>query len=85
MLRGMMPGQVVGEGLRGLGGREEMGWVDGWFEAWFLGGAAVTATGIWVGRRLGGGGWEDEEWEVEGGGSGGGSGGGGGGGGGKML
>lgn len=62
MLRGMMPGQVMGEGLRALG-RKEMGWVDGWFELWFLGGVAVTGLGIWVGRKLGDG---EEEWEVEG-------------------
>lgn len=64
MLTGMMPGQVVGEGLRGLGGRE-MGWVDGWFERWFLGAVAVTAMGIWIGRKLGGEEWEDDEGDLE--------------------
>lgn len=72
MLRGMVAnGQVVGtgEGLRGLGGTQgAVGWVDGWFEVWFLGGVAVTVLGIWVGRKVGGWGeeWEDEE-DVEGG------------------
>ncbi|KAL8766655.1 MAG: hypothetical protein Q9209_006638 [Squamulea sp. 1 TL-2023] len=54
MLRGRVPGQVVGEGLRGMGGGQS-GWVDGWFEGWFLGGVGVTVVGIWVGRKIGGG------------------------------
>ncbi|MCJ1464165.1 hypothetical protein MMC07_002778 [Pseudocyphellaria aurata] len=68
ILRGMMPGQVVGDGLRGLGGRDmTSGWVDGWFERWFLGGVVVTAVGIWIGSKLGPADGEDEEWELEGG------------------
>ena len=64
MLRGMMASQAVGEGLRGLGGAGEMGWVDGWFEVWFLGGVLVTLVGIWVGRKIGGGEeWEDDDLE----------------------
>lgn len=67
MLRGIMPGQVVGDGLKGLGG-QDMGWVDGWFERWFLAGVGVTAVGIWVGKQLGASDSEDEdEWELEGG------------------
>ena len=65
LLRGMMPGEVVGEGLKGLGGTE-MGWVDWWFEGWFLGGVAVTGLGIWVGRQIGGSGeWDDDEGDLE--------------------
>lgn len=65
LLRGMMPGEVVGDGLKGLGGTE-MGWVDWWFEGWFLGGVTVTALGIWVGRQIGGlGDWDDDERDVE--------------------
>jgi hypothetical protein len=70
MVGGMMPGQVVGDGLRGLGGRE-MAWVDAWFERWFLGGVGLTVGGIWLGKKLGGGGggvggagfddWDDED------------------------
>ena len=54
MLRGMMPGTVVGEGLGALAGKDSVGWVDGWFEKWFLGGVILTAGGIWIGRKLAG-------------------------------
>ncbi|KAK3171879.1 hypothetical protein OEA41_003963 [Lepraria neglecta] len=68
MLRGMMPGAVVGEGLGALGGKEGVTWVDGWFERWFLGGAVITALGIWVGRKVGvGNEWDDDEFDEEGG------------------
>ncbi|MCJ1277709.1 hypothetical protein MMC21_005523 [Puttea exsequens] len=64
MLRGMMPGAVVGEGLGALGGKEGVGWVDGWFERWFLGGVVVTAVGIWIGKKLGGSGeWDDDDYD----------------------
>ena len=61
MLRGMMPGDIVGEGLNGLGGKE-MGWMDGWFEFWFLTGVGVTSAGIWISRKIAGGDeWNDDE------------------------
>ncbi|KAL8741040.1 MAG: hypothetical protein Q9184_008432 [Pyrenodesmia sp. 2 TL-2023] len=59
MLRGRVPGQVVGEGLRGMGGAE-LGWVDGWFDSWFLSGVGVTVLGIWVGRKFTGGEWGED-------------------------
>ncbi|KAL8925393.1 MAG: hypothetical protein Q9208_003485 [Pyrenodesmia sp. 3 TL-2023] len=59
MLRGRVPGQVVGEGLRGMGGTE-MGWVDAWFDGWFLSGVSVTVLGIWVGRKVSGGEWGED-------------------------
>lgn len=62
MLRSMVPGGVVGEGLRGLGGGVgRMGWVDGWFERWFLAGVVITTLGIWVGRQVGGSGDDDDD------------------------
>ena len=61
LLRGIMPGQIVNDRLRGLGGND-MRWVDGWFEIWFLGGVIVTGIGIWVGRKVGGNDeWDDDE------------------------
>ncbi|KAK4697768.1 hypothetical protein P7C71_g368, partial [Lecanoromycetidae sp. Uapishka_2] len=63
MLRGMMPGAVIGEGLGALGGKEGVTWVDGWFERWFLGGVLITAVGIWVGRKIGSSDWDEDEWD----------------------
>lgn len=68
MLGGIMPGQVVGEGLRALGGRE-MGWLDAWFERWFLAGVLLTAGGIWLGRKFAGGiygAYDDDDYDEEG-------------------
>lgn len=62
MLRGMIPGEVIGSGYKGLGGGE-MGWVDRWFEGWFLSGVGVTVVGVWVGKKVGG---DEEEWWDEG-------------------
>ncbi|KAL8668593.1 MAG: hypothetical protein Q9168_006782 [Polycauliona sp. 1 TL-2023] len=66
MLRGRVPGQVVGEGLKEMGGgQSQSGWVDGWFDGWFLGGVGVTIVGIWLGRKIGGAGeWDDVDWYV---------------------
>ena len=64
MLRAMVPGDVVGEGLKGLGGGVgRMKWVDGWFERWFLGGVLITSLGIWLGRQIGGGAGDDEDFD----------------------
>ena len=64
MLRGMMPGTVIGEGLGALGGKNGVRWVDGWFERWFLGGVILTITGVWAGRKLGGNAdWEDDDFD----------------------
>lgn len=64
MLRGMMPGAVLGEGLDALGGKDSVAWIDGWFERWFLGGVIVTVIGIWVGRKIGGSDdWEEDEYD----------------------
>ena len=64
LLRGMMPqevGSVISSAL-GAGDTVEMGWVDSWFEGWFLTASALTAAGIFLGRKLGGGSdWDDDE------------------------
>ena len=65
LLRGIMPVQVVGERLHGLGGGD-MRWVDGWFEAWFLAGVVVTVGGVWIGAKIRGiEEWDDEDDDVE--------------------
>ena len=64
MLRGMMPGAVLGEGLGALGGKDGVLWIDGWFERWFLAGVILTILGIWVGRKVGGSDdWEEDEYD----------------------
>ena len=60
MLRGIMPGKVVNDRLKSLGGTD-MQWVDGWFEIWFLCGVTVTCMGIWFGRKIG----ADDEWDED--------------------
>ena len=61
MLRGIMPGQVVNDRLKSLGGAD-MQWVDGWFELCFLSGVVVTCIGIWLGRKIGlGDEWDEDE------------------------
>ena len=72
MLKAMMPGAVLGEGLGALGGKDGVAWTDGWFERWFLGGVILTVAGIWVGKKIGGNDdWEEDEYdhgvELEGG------------------
>lgn len=62
LLRTVMPGQVVNDRLKGLGG-SNMQWVDGWFDVWFMGGVVLTVAGIWVGKKLVG---DTSDWEDDG-------------------
>ena len=65
MLKGLMPKDLLGESLEGLGSGSQL-WVDKWFEMCFLIGVALTATGIWISRQLKD---DDDEWgsDIEGG------------------
>lgn len=54
-------GSVINDAL-GTGVLEAK-WVDRWFEGWFLIAVGLTAVGIWVGRKLGGGEWDDDVWD----------------------
>ncbi|KAK4137224.1 hypothetical protein BT67DRAFT_438478 [Trichocladium antarcticum] len=59
LLRSSLPrevGRSVGDALESA---LEPGFVDRWFEGWFLLASAGTAAGIWVGRKVGGGDWDD--------------------------
>jgi hypothetical protein len=59
LLRSSLPrevGRSVGDALESA---LEPGFVDRWFEGWFLLASAGTAAGIWVGRKVSGGDWED--------------------------
>ncbi|KAK3333307.1 Abscisic acid G-protein coupled receptor-domain-containing protein [Cercophora scortea] len=65
LLRSNLPrevGRSVGDALESA---LEPGFVDRWFEGWFLVASAVTLVGIWVGRKLAGGGLagDDEFWD----------------------
>ena len=62
LLRSNLPQEVGGVISEALGAPLEGRFVEGWFESWFLVAVGLTATGILVGRKVGGGGeWEDEE------------------------
>ncbi|KAK3401256.1 Abscisic acid G-protein coupled receptor-domain-containing protein [Sordaria brevicollis] len=78
LLRSNLPrevGRSVGDALESA---LEPGFVDRWFEGWFLVASGLTAVGIWVGRKMGvsgtysspggGSGWTGlDEWEEFGG------------------
>ncbi|TPX09444.1 uncharacterized protein E0L32_009332 [Thyridium curvatum] len=56
LLRGNLPREVGSTISDALESALEPGFVDRWFEGWFLVASAATAAGIWVGRKVGGGG-----------------------------
>ncbi|RYP78626.1 hypothetical protein DL770_006853 [Monosporascus sp. CRB-9-2] len=65
LLRSNLPkevGSAVGDALQSA---LEPGFVDRWFEGWFLLASIVTAAGIWLGRKIGelGEDWDDVEME----------------------
>ncbi|KAM7202277.1 Abscisic acid G-protein coupled receptor domain containing protein [Naviculisporaceae sp. PSN 640] len=76
LMRSNLPrevGRSVGDALESA---LEPGFVDRWFEGWFLIASCVTGVGIWVGRKMlgpgtgggaGGGGWDDLYWDDLGG------------------
>jgi hypothetical protein len=65
LLRSNLPSEVGSVISDALGAPLEPIFVDRWFEGWFLVSSAVTAAGIWAGRRLGGSNAdaEDDDWE----------------------
>ncbi|RDW89640.1 hypothetical protein BP6252_01672 [Coleophoma cylindrospora] len=63
LLRSNLPAEVGSVVSEALGSPLEPGFVDRWFEGWFLIASFFTTIGIWLGRRLGGqGDWDD--WDV---------------------
>lgn len=67
-------GGGAGGGQHGRQPSLRPGFVDGWFEGWFLLGAGATMLGVWVARRVRGGGGgpgglggEEDEWDGYGG------------------
>lgn len=68
LLRSNLPAEVASGIGQALGKGVDAGFVERWFEGWFLVGGGATALGIWGGRRLGEGdgeGWDDWGGEVE--------------------
>jgi hypothetical protein len=64
LLRSNLPAEVSGVITEALGAPLEGGFVMGWFESWFLVAVGLTATGILVGRKVGGG---EDDWDDDGG------------------
>ncbi|KAF2765343.1 hypothetical protein EJ03DRAFT_331025 [Teratosphaeria nubilosa] len=62
LLRSNLPAEVGGVISEALGAPLEGRFVEGWFESWFLVAVGLTATGILVGRKVGGGeDWDDDD------------------------
>lgn len=64
LLRSNLPTEMKSVVSEALGSPLEPNFVERWFEGWFLVASAVTALGIWVGRKFSRGDWDD--WEFEG-------------------
>ena len=65
LLRSNLPSEMKSVVSEALGSPLEPGFVERWFDGWFLVASLGTAVGIWVGRKVvGRGDWDD--WEFEG-------------------
>jgi hypothetical protein len=61
LLRSNLPSEMKSKIGDALGAPLEPGFTERWFEGWFLVASTATATGLWVGKRLKGGEWDDDE------------------------
>ncbi|KAK5109053.1 hypothetical protein LTR62_007601 [Meristemomyces frigidus] len=61
LLRSNLPEEVGGVISEALGKPLEGGFVEAWFESWFLVAVGLTAVGILVGRKVGGGGDDEDD------------------------
>jgi hypothetical protein len=65
LLRSNLPSEMKSVVSEALGSPLEPGFVERWFDGWFLLASLGTAVGIWIGRKLvGNGDWDD--WDFEG-------------------
>ena len=65
LLRSNLPPEMKSVVSEALGSPLEPGFVERWFDGWFLAASAGTAIGIWLGKKFSGyGDWDD--WEFEG-------------------
>lgn len=63
LLRSNLPAEVSSAITDALGAPLESSFVENWFESWFLITVGLTAIGIFLGRKVGGGNddWDDED------------------------
>jgi hypothetical protein len=61
LLRSNLPPEMKNKIGDALGAPLEPGFTERWFEGWFLAASAVTITGLWVGRKLKSGSWDDDD------------------------
>jgi len=66
LLRSNLPPEMKSAISDALGAPLESAFTERWFEGWFLTASALTALGLWVGKRLRGPGWDDDD-ELDGG------------------
>ena len=67
LLRSNLPSEMRSAVSEALGSPLEPGFVEAWFDGWFLLASLATAAGIWVGRSFARDGWDwdDEDGDVE--------------------
>lgn len=67
LLRSNLPSEMRSAVSEALGSPLEPGFVEVWFEGWFLAASLLTAVGIWVGRSFSRGDldWDDADRDVE--------------------
>ncbi len=66
LLRSNLPQEVGSVISEALGAPLDPRFVDRWFEGWFLAASALTAIGIFIGRKVGGAGdWDDDDGDIE--------------------
>ncbi|KKY15199.1 putative g protein-coupled receptor [Phaeomoniella chlamydospora] len=66
MLRGTMPSDVKNVINDALGsGALDAGWVQKWFDMFFLGAVILTAQGLWISRKVNNDAWDDETWDTD--------------------
>jgi hypothetical protein len=61
LLRSNLPPEMKSAISDALGAPLESGFVERWFEGWFLTVSALTMLGLWAGKRLRGPGWDDND------------------------
>jgi hypothetical protein len=61
LLRSNLPPEMKSAISDALGAPLEPAFTERWFEGWFLTASALTAFGLWLGKRLRGQGWDDDD------------------------